>query len=104
MVRSCDRAHVVIAWLAAVRAEVNAARAGAAVAWEDLQLAAGILLIEHAQHELARGADLEFALGAAARRRLRPILMTTGATLAGLSPLALGSAPAPSSSAPWRSP
>jgi hypothetical protein len=41
MVRSFDRARVVIAWLAAVRAEVNAARADAAVAWEDLQLAAG---------------------------------------------------------------
>jgi len=50
----------------------------------------GILLLEHAQHELARGGDLESALVAAARRRLRPILMTTGATLAGLLPLALG--------------
>ena len=50
----------------------------------------GILLLEHAQHELARGADLESALVAAAGRRLRPILMTTGATLAGLAPLALG--------------
>ena len=50
----------------------------------------GILLLEHAQHQLAGGADLEAALVAAARRRLRPILMTTGATLAGLTPLALG--------------
>jgi len=50
----------------------------------------GILLLEHAQHQLADGADLEAALVAAARRRLRPILMTTGATLAGLAPLALG--------------
>ena len=50
----------------------------------------GILLLENAQHELAGGADLESALVAAARRRLRPILMTTGATLAGLTPLALG--------------
>jgi multidrug efflux pump subunit AcrB len=50
----------------------------------------GILLLEHAQHQLAQGADLEAALVAAARRRLRPILMTTGATLAGLAPLALG--------------
>jgi multidrug efflux pump subunit AcrB len=33
---------------------------------------------------------LEAALAAAARRRLRPILMTTAATLAGLAPLALG--------------
>jgi multidrug efflux pump subunit AcrB len=50
----------------------------------------GILLLEHAQHELRRGSDLEAALAAAAGRRLRPILMTTGATLAGLAPLALG--------------
>jgi multidrug efflux pump subunit AcrB len=50
----------------------------------------GILLLEQAQRELARGGDLEAALVAAARRRLRPIVMTTGATLAGLAPLALG--------------
>jgi multidrug efflux pump subunit AcrB len=50
----------------------------------------GILLLENAQHHLAEGLDLEAALIAAARRRLRPILMTTAATLAGLAPLALG--------------
>jgi len=50
----------------------------------------GILLLENAQHHLAEGSDLEAALIAAARRRLRPILMTTAATLAGLAPLALG--------------
>jgi multidrug efflux pump subunit AcrB len=50
----------------------------------------GILLLEHAQRQLAEGADLEAALIAAGRRRLRPILMTTAATLAGLAPLALG--------------
>jgi multidrug efflux pump subunit AcrB len=50
----------------------------------------GILLLENAQHHLAEGLDLEAALIAAARRRLRPILMTTTATLAGLAPLAFG--------------
>ncbi|HEY0480838.1 MAG TPA: efflux RND transporter permease subunit [Kofleriaceae bacterium] len=50
----------------------------------------GILLLENAQHHLAEGMDLEAALTAAARRRLRPILMTTAATLAGLAPLAFG--------------
>ncbi|HEX4423576.1 MAG TPA: efflux RND transporter permease subunit [Kofleriaceae bacterium] len=50
----------------------------------------GILLLEHAQHDVARGLALDAALVAAARRRLRPIAMTTVATLAGLAPLALG--------------
>jgi multidrug efflux pump subunit AcrB len=50
----------------------------------------GILLLEHAQRGLSDGLDLETAIVAAARRRLRPILMTTAATLAGLAPLALG--------------
>jgi len=50
----------------------------------------GILLLEHAQRGLAAGESLEDALVAAARRRLRPIVMTTAATLAGLAPLAFG--------------
>jgi len=50
----------------------------------------GILLLEHAEHLRAAGAPLEEALAAAARRRTRPILMTTFATLAGLAPLAFG--------------
>lgn len=50
----------------------------------------GILLLEHAQHGLASGLPFDRALIAAARRRLRPILMTTVATLAGLAPLAFG--------------
>ena len=50
----------------------------------------GILLLEHAQRGRTAGLSIEAALAAAARRRLRPILMTTAATLAGLSPLAFG--------------
>jgi multidrug efflux pump subunit AcrB len=50
----------------------------------------GILLLENAQHHVAEGQPLDAALAAAARRRLRPILMTTAATLAGLAPLAFG--------------
>jgi CzcA family heavy metal efflux pump len=50
----------------------------------------GILLLEHAQHEIAAGKPVEEAITAASRRRLRPVLMTTCATLAGLAPLAFG--------------
>ncbi|HVV84960.1 MAG TPA: efflux RND transporter permease subunit, partial [Kofleriaceae bacterium] len=50
----------------------------------------GILLLEHAQHALAGGAAIDDALAQAARRRTRPIVMTTCATLAGLAPLAAG--------------
>ena len=50
----------------------------------------GILLLEYAQRRLADGASLEDALVASVQRRLRPIVMTTTATLAGLAPLALG--------------
>jgi CzcA family heavy metal efflux pump len=50
----------------------------------------GILLLE--QYELSReaGADVESGLIEAGRVRVRPILMTTLATIAGLFPLALG--------------
>ena len=50
----------------------------------------GILLLEHAQRGVAEGKDIHEAIAAAARRRLRPVLMTTFATLAGLAPLAFG--------------
>ncbi len=50
----------------------------------------GILLLEHLQRSLATGMPLADAIAAAARRRLRPIVMTTCATLAGLAPLAFG--------------
>ncbi|MGE5184179.1 MAG: efflux RND transporter permease subunit [Acidobacteriota bacterium] len=50
----------------------------------------GILLLEHAQRGVADGKDVREAIVAAARRRLRPVLMTTFATLAGLAPLAFG--------------
>jgi multidrug efflux pump subunit AcrB len=49
----------------------------------------GILLLEHAQAD-ARDGDFAAAVVRAGERRLRPILMTTAATIAGLLPLALG--------------
>jgi multidrug efflux pump subunit AcrB len=50
----------------------------------------GILLLDHAQHDIESGAEPRTAIVTAARIRLRPILMTTLATAAGLFPLALG--------------
>jgi len=50
----------------------------------------GILLVEYAQRELRRGYAAEDAIRAAARRRFRPIVMTTCAMIAGMLPLALG--------------
>jgi CzcA family heavy metal efflux pump len=50
----------------------------------------GILLLDHAQRDIDSGADTRTALLSAAQIRLRPILMTTLATAAGLLPLALG--------------
>jgi multidrug efflux pump subunit AcrB len=50
----------------------------------------GILLLDRAEHELAAGREPRAALAEAASIRLRPILMTTLATAAGLLPLGLG--------------
>jgi multidrug efflux pump subunit AcrB len=49
----------------------------------------GILLLDYSEREVGTGAEPQSALTDAARIRLRPILMTTMATAAGLLPLAL---------------
>ena len=50
----------------------------------------GVLLLEEAERRFSAGATAELAISGAVERRLRPVLMTTTATLAGLLPLALG--------------
>jgi CzcA family heavy metal efflux pump len=50
----------------------------------------GILLLDAAHHASDSGVETAEALAHAGRTRLRPILMTTVCTLAGLVPLALG--------------
>jgi len=50
----------------------------------------GILLIDYAEHARAEGESLTDAITASIRVRMRPILMTALATIAGMLPLALG--------------
>jgi multidrug efflux pump subunit AcrB len=50
----------------------------------------GILLLDAARHAIDAGEPAPAALAHAGRLRLRPILMTTVCTLAGLVPLSLG--------------
>lgn len=50
----------------------------------------GILMLDSEQHFTAQGLELRDAIFQAARRRLRPILMTALATIFGMLPLAAG--------------
>jgi HAE1 family hydrophobic/amphiphilic exporter-1 len=52
----------------------------------------GILLVEYAEQQALRGETPYAAMLLAARRRFRPIVMTTVAMIAGMLPLALGHA------------
>jgi multidrug efflux pump subunit AcrB len=49
-----------------------------------------ILLVEYIEIEREKGRDITSSIVAAARLRLRPILMTTLSTVVGMIPLALG--------------
>ena len=76
--------------LLVVRIPLNASSLMGCVLLVGLVVKNGVLLLEEAEHARDRGEEAAVAVTTAASRRLRPILMTTLATLAGLSPLALG--------------
>ena len=69
---------------------LNASSLMGAVLLVGLVVKNGVLLLEEAEKRFASGETAEIAIAHAAERRLRPVLMTTTATLVGLLPLALG--------------
>jgi multidrug efflux pump subunit AcrB len=75
--------------LGAMGIPLNASSLMGCVLLAGLVVKNGILLLEHAQQEQHAGIELDEALARGGVRRLRPILMTTGATIAGLLPLAV---------------
>jgi CzcA family heavy metal efflux pump len=76
--------------LAVTGTQLNASSLMGCVLLVGLVVKNGVLLLEEAERLAAGGAPAEEAVVRASERRLRPILMTTTATLAGLLPLALG--------------
>ncbi len=76
--------------LLVTRVPLNASSLMGCVLLVGLVVKNGILLLEQFELTLAEGLPLEDALLSAGSTRVRPILMTTIATLAGLAPLALG--------------
>jgi multidrug efflux pump subunit AcrB len=69
---------------------LNASSLMGAVLLIGLVVKNGVLLLEEAEKRFIAGDSAELAISGAAERRMRPVLMTTAATLAGLLPLALG--------------
>jgi HAE1 family hydrophobic/amphiphilic exporter-1 len=63
-----------------------------------------ILFVDFTNQRRVRGADRRSALIDAGETRLRPIVMTTLAMIFGMLPIALASAPGPSSGPRWREP
>jgi len=76
--------------LLATGVDLNASSLMGCVMLVGLVVKNGILLLEQAETFWERGATLDDALVEAGTIRVRPILMTTFATVAGLAPLALG--------------
>jgi CzcA family heavy metal efflux pump len=78
----------VLLWL--TRTELNVSSAMGLILLIGLVVKNGIVMLDYAHRLRDEGAPLRDAIEAAARVRLRPILMTTLCTLFGLLPLALG--------------
>ena len=76
--------------LLVTRTPLNASSLMGTVLLVGLVVKNGVLLLEEAEKRFLAGDTPAAAIAAAADRRLRPVLMTTLATLAGLLPLALG--------------
>jgi multidrug efflux pump subunit AcrB len=76
--------------LVATGTALNAASLMGCVLLVGLVVKNGVLLLEEAENQLALGIPVVNAVTRASERRLRPVIMTTVATLAGLFPLALG--------------
>jgi len=79
---------LLILWV--TRTPLNASSLMGCILLVGLVVKNGILLLEQAEIEMEKGVTVEQALIDAGCLRVRPILMTTLATIAGLAPLALG--------------
>jgi multidrug efflux pump subunit AcrB len=79
-----------IAALLVTATPLNASSLMGSVLLVGLVVKNGVLLLEEAERAREAGEEPRQAVTIAAERRLRPVLMTTLATLAGLFPLALG--------------
>ena len=79
-----------LALLILTNTELNVSSAMGLILLVGLVVKNGIVLLDFAEKRYKEGMPLDDAILAAARVRLRPILMTTLCTLFGLLPLALG--------------
>lgn len=79
-----------LAALVATRTPLNASSLMGCVLLVGVVVKNGVLLLEEAERARDRGEDPARAVILAAERRLRPVVMTTVATLAALVPLSLG--------------
>jgi len=85
-----DNAMGAIAALLVTATPLNASSLMGCVLLVGLVVKNGVLLLEEAERARDRGEKAARAVILGAERRLRPVVMTTLATLAGLLPLALG--------------